>query len=963
MKNPILKKILPHAIAVVIFALLAGIYFAPVFSGYAVKQGDIEKFSGMAQEIKNHRETYNEEPLYTNSMFAGMDAQQISVLYPNDFLKYIMSAVGLWLPHPVNMLFLYMLGFYLLLLALDASKPLAGAGAVAYGFSSYFFTLIPAGHNSKAMAVAFLAFVLAGIIWTMKGRWKLGGVITLLFLALELKANHLQVTYYFAFLAIAVYLFYTIRHFVSLKNEVKDENIIDRPYKNDNTRAYFLKTLGVLSVAAVLALFANFANIYGTYAYAKHTMRGGAVLKAKKAEGDKGSEEGSGKLSFNYITQWSYGKGESWSFLVPNVKGGSSTDLGDDPELVQEKVMETVQENPELLQGVDGKKAQQAFSSAIQKSAYWGDQPFTSGPFYTGASLFFLFFMGMLFVKSGLKWIFFAIGIIALMLSWGHNLEGFNRFMVENFPMYGKFRAVTIVLVIVELVLPLIGILWLIEIFREKDYFQKETSLFFGKVKMLRSKLFLYASGVFVLFMLIFAISPSAIVSLKSGEEAASTDVDKHFEYFDGHMVKFGLASLPESFLELKKENFEAYKTQVKENVSKPAVENYKLYNPIVEKSEIRKDEVSGDAIRSLLFVLASIAILFMLIRGIIPVSYATIAFGLIFILDLFPVAKRYMNNEEGDNSDYAMYELAEKKQVPYNANMQDSAILVSEMRANPQLAQLIESEKSKAEQKYAESDFKELHIERELFKVLMQKTHYRVLNLNYSLAGDGRTGFFHKGLGGYHGAKFQRYQDLIDYYLEDEWQQLRAGTPVESMKIINMLNTKYVIGRGENPNNLGAVWFVSNIDWVNTPDEEIAKIGEVDLGNTAVIHQEFKSRVKESNPGDAKISLKSYKANEITYSVEGLQNSSVAVFSEIYYPLGWNAYIDGKKVEHFRVDYLLRGLSVPAGAKEVVFKFEHPTYGWTSTISMASSGLIILIVLAGIYLGFKEEFATNHGG
>ncbi len=956
MKHPIVKKFLPHAIAVAVFAVLASVYFAPVFSGYAVKQGDIEKFAGMAQEIKNHRQTYGEEPLYTNSMFAGMDAQQISVLYPGDILKTINNAVSLWLPRPVDMLFLYMLGFYLLLLALDASKPLAGAGAIAYGFSSYFFTLIPAGHNSKAMAVALLAFVLAGIIWTMKGRWKLGGILTLLFLALELKANHLQVTYYFAFLAVAVYLYYTIKHFMNNRNE--GEEVLDNPYQGETTKNYLFKTLGVLSIASILALFANFANIYGTYSYAKHTMRGGSVLKKEKKEGAE-SEDGSGKLSFNYITQWSYGKGESWSFLVPNVKGGSSLDLGGEPEDIQGKVMETFQENPESFQGVDVQRIDRALNSAIQKSAYWGDQPFTSGPFYTGASLFFLFFLGMIFVKSKLKWVFFGIGLIALLLSWGHNLEGFNRFMVNSFPMYGKFRAVTIVLVIVELVLPLIGLLWLIEIFKEKDYFKQETELFFGKVKMLRSKLFLYASGAFILFMIIFAASPSTVVSLRSGEEAASTSVEAHFNYFDGHKVKFGLAELPEELMKLKKENFEQYKAQVMERISKPAVENYKLYNPILEKSGIRKDEVSEDAMRSLLFVLATFLIIFLFLRGILTGQYAAYAFAFIFILDLFPVAKRYMNNEEGDSTDYAMYELAEKKQVPYDANMEDSTILMSEMQSNQELAMLIESEKKKAEQEYANSDFQEQHIEREVFRVLMQKTHYRVLNLNYGLAGDGYTGYFHKGLGGYHGAKFQRYQDLIDYYLEDEWSQLRAGAPIESMKIINMLNTKYVIGRGPNQNNLGAAWFVSNIDWVSTPEDEIKKIGEVDLATTAVVHDEFKSKIKSTNPGDATIKLNSYKANEIKYAVEGLESSSLAVFSEIYYPLGWNAYVDGKKVEHQRVNYLLRGIEIPAGAKEVVFKYEHPTYGWTSTISMACSSLILLIVIGGLYLGYKEEFAS----
>jgi hypothetical protein len=421
MKDFNFKSILPHLLVVLVFMLLTIVYFNPLLSGKAINQGDVERFKGMSKEIADYRDTYHKEPLWTNGMFSGMPAYQISVLYPSNWVRPLIKLTAMGIPHPACIIFLCMLGFYLLLLTFKVDRLLAAAGAVGFALSSYFVILIEAGHNPKGYAIAYMAPVIMGILMAYRGRMWLGSAIAGISLSLELASNHLQITYYLALLSGVIVLGELISAIVSKQI------------------ANFIKSSGLLLVAALLAVLPNITNLLVTEEYGKYTIRGASELSDEKQNKTSG-------LDRDYATQWSYGIGETFTLMIPNFKGGESQAIGD---------------NKTALANVSPEMQQYVGQSTDQ---YWGDQPFTSGPVYIGALICFLFVLAMFILKDNLKWYLLVATVLAIMLSWGKNYMGFTNFFMDYLPGYNKFRAVSMTLVIVEFTVPLIAILGIREI-------------------------------------------------------------------------------------------------------------------------------------------------------------------------------------------------------------------------------------------------------------------------------------------------------------------------------------------------------------------------------------------------------------------------------------------------------------------------------------------------------------------
>ncbi len=458
------KKAIGIIASILFFAVITLVYNAPVLEGKRLKQHDIEMYKGAAKEVTDFRNETGETSLWTNSMFGGMPAWTISVPLRSNLIQYVHKTLSLGLPSPLGSIFISMLGFFILLLVLDVGIGISAIGAIAYGFTSYLFIVIGAGHNTKAFAMAYMAPVIAGILLTYKGKYLWGGVLTALALALEINANHLQITYYLLIIALII----IIAELIS--------SIREKMFKR------FMKSSVILLFVAILSSLTFATKLYANYEFGKETTRGKPVLTRNEANQTKG-------LDRDYITQWSYGIGETWSLMIPNAKGGASAYIGS--------------KNPAL------EKADSRFRQNIaQSNAYWGDQPGTSGPVYVGAIVVFLFILGALTVKGNLKWALLIATLLSILLSWGKNFMGFTNFFLDYIPGYNKFRAVSMTLVIAEVTMPLLGFLGLAEIAKEPDGFKKNQKKFF------------IALGITAGFCLLFSLAPKLFFSFFSQSEA-----------------------------------------------------------------------------------------------------------------------------------------------------------------------------------------------------------------------------------------------------------------------------------------------------------------------------------------------------------------------------------------------------------------------------------------------------------
>ncbi len=829
MKNLSFTKIKPYIIGILIFIALSVIYFNPIIEGKSLKQGDITNFKGMSKEIVDFRNKTGQEPLWTNSMFGGMPAYQISVKYKSNLVRYIDKIFQLGLPHPANLVFLYFLGFFILLLVLKVDPWLSVLGAIAFAFSSYFFIIIQAGHNSKAHAIAYMAPVLAGIIISFRGKHILGAILSALFLSLELEAGHPQITYY-------LFLIIIILGITEFIYAVKQKTYIA-----------FLKTIGVLLIAGIIALGTNITSLWLTYQYGKKTIRGKSELTFNKKNKTTG-------LDKDYATAWSYGKAETMTLLIPDFMGGSS-------QGGLSKSSETYKALTD--HGVPQSKAKQYIKHL---PLYWGSQPFTSGPVYIGAIVFFLFILGLFIVKGKIKWWILAAVVLSILLAWGHNFMAFTNFFLDNVPFYNKFRSVSMTLVIAELAMPLLAVLAL------KKLFDKNSN----KKELLKSlKTSFYIVGGILLFFTLFS---GLLFSFKSPNDA---------QYIAGGYPGWLMKAIQED----------------------------------------RQSLLVADSFRSFIFVLLTFITLWAFISNKLKKKYTYIILTLLLLFDMWPIDKRYLNNEKS-NGMYVQWESKRKSKNPFQPTKADIEIL-----------------KDKA-------------------------PDFRVLNLAVNTFNDASTSYFHKSIGGYHGAKLRRYQEVIDHQLIPEiniFKKTLSNKPninsldllLSKFSALNMLNTKYIILNPEaqpllNSHALGNAWFVKDFELVDNADSEITALDNFDPAKTAIIDKRFKKYLQNYINGKdslAAIRLTSYKPNHLTYRYN-TSKEQLTVFSEIYYFKGWNAYIDGKLSPHFRANYILRAMIVPKGKHTIDFKFEPKVYYVGEKISLASSIILILLVLG---LGFVE--------
>ena len=430
-----MKKFLPDLIAILAFIVISFIYFFPAITEDRILfQHDTVAGAGAGQEAKEYYERTGERTRWTNALFGGMPTYQMSPSYDStEPLTFVQKVYHLFLPNYVWLTFIMMLGFYILLRAFGIPAWLAGLGGIIWGFSSYFFILIAAGHIWKFITLAYIPPTIAGIVLAYRKKYLLGGIITALFMAMQILSNHVQMTYYFLF--VIIFMVGAFFEDAWRKKELPQ----------------FFKATGVLIVAGLIGVSINLSNLYHTYEYSKETMRGKSELKY---EGAAAKQTSSG-LNRDYITQWSYGIGETFSLLVPNVKGGASVPLSR-----SEKAME---------------KANPMYSSLYsQLTQYFGDQPMTSGPVYVGAFVLMLFILGCFIVKGPMKWALLGATIFSILLSWGKNFMGLTDFFIDYIPMYNKFRAVSSILVIAEFTIPLLAILTLKEILTKPELLKEK---------------------------------------------------------------------------------------------------------------------------------------------------------------------------------------------------------------------------------------------------------------------------------------------------------------------------------------------------------------------------------------------------------------------------------------------------------------------------------------------------------
>lgn len=467
MNKPFMKKIIPHLIAIGVFLILSAIYFSPQLKGYILHQGDQINYQGMSKEIADFRQQTGEETLWTNSMFSGMPAYQIS-LKDHNVIKTIKNYILKIIPRPIGYLFFLMIGFYILLLCFDVNPWIAMIGAIAFGLSSINILYLMAGHNAKVHAISFIPPIIGSIFYAYRKNYVTGSALLALFVCLHIAANHFQMTYYMLYLILAIFIVEAYR-----------------AYKEKIT-SKFIKVSSVLLLAGILGVLPSFSNLLLTYEYSKYTTRGKSELTIS-AEKDTNKKIENDALDGDYIKQYSLGYGEIWSLVIPDVKGGKMGYIGNN-----EDVMADVSPNYK--------------STISQQNTYWGEQLASGGAFYFGASIFLLFVLGMFFIKDKIKWAFFAASLLAIILSWKYS--SIVDWFIEYMPLFNKFRDTKMMLVLAQVSFPLLGFLFLKLLMKNE----------------INKKKFLYVSGGVIGLIALFYVIPSVWFGFLSRAEVSQFD-------------------------------------------------------------------------------------------------------------------------------------------------------------------------------------------------------------------------------------------------------------------------------------------------------------------------------------------------------------------------------------------------------------------------------------------------------
>ena len=796
------KKIAPYLAALVVFVGFALAYCSPVLNGKVLQAGDVNTWRGGAEEAIEYNEQHNECTWWTNSMFGGMPTFQIAGRLPSGALRSKMetiSRIGFSDDKAIiGIIFAYFCGFFLMLICFGINPWLSIVGALALGMSSYFMLILPAGHMTKAVAIGLLAPVIGGFYAVMRKKYWLGIPLILVYSYVGITL-HPQMTYYICMLL-------GVMGCAELYIHIRDKQWKDLGI-----------SLGLLLICVAIVFGSKYSWWQMNSSYLKETMRGGHSELTKQAQ-DKPAEG----LDIKYATDWSYGKGETMTLLIPNWEGGASGyNVGKDSQLC--KTMRS--------QGVPKRDAEQFCEHA---PTYRGEKMFTSGAVYVGAVICFLFILGLLIVPGPYKWALLFATLMSIFLAWGKNMMWLTEFFFNYFPMYNKFRAVESILIVAEITMPLLGFMGLQRIIDGEVEWKK-----------LRNSL-LIAGGVIGLLCVLGA-------------------------------TFIGVADLSSS-----------YDAQWKNQVPQW------LYDAILNE---RAAMAKADAWRSLLFVALAFALTFWYAwqqnkeKKTAHMYVLCAGLTVLILADMVPVDKRFFNN---DNF------IKKKENEAY-------------FKIQPWEEQILQD----------------------------KSLDYRVLNLNTNTFNDSRTSYRLKSIGGYSAVKLRRYQDLIDEHISKmNWN------------VINMLNTKYIVTRQgviPNPDAMGNAWFVDEVQFVSTPDDESDALNTLDLHTTAVADEKFRSALTcEPQPNESdEIVLTEYQPNALSYHAI-TTTDRVAVFSEIYYPEGWHIYVDGKEIALGRVNYVLRAAVIPAGEHTIKMEFV-PSALRVDTWSYACVILLLIIAICGI--------------
>lgn len=795
--------------AIAVMAIAAFFFFFPDdIEGNVLQQHDIRQGIANGEEARAFHEATGETTRWTDSLFGGMPTFQISPSYPaGSWLDWVMSVYTLGLPSPANLVFAMMLGFFIMCLCMRMRWELALLGALAWGFSSYFIIIIGAGHIWKFVTLAYIPPTIGGLVLAYRGRYLAGGALAALFGALQLQSNHPQMSYYFGFVMLAMVLAW-------LWDALRSKEM----------KRWTVATLVTLG-AGIIAIGINVPSLYNSYEYSKETIRGRSTLLTA----DNATASDNFGMSKRAITAWSYGIDETFTLLIPNVKGGASIK----PVAAENQILSVAETDKAQKLADEGNLSQQELSFMAQFPQYFGEQPMTNGPVYVGAFICVLAIIALFIVPGAMKWALLAVMLLSIFLSWGHNFNALTNFFIDYVPGYNKFRTVSSMLVVVEFCIPLLAILALKRMLDDGDFYRNKKTLFHT------------VFGISAAICLLAWIAPSIF-----GNGFTTGEIEQ--------LRSMGIWNRPE----------------------------YQNLFRSIEQS--RQSLVASDSIRSLIFIAGGWGILMLYFNSVIREKSVLICILCGWVLiDLFAVNKRYVN------SDNFVAEI--EAEATFEPTAADKAILAD-------------------------------------------KGHYRVLDA--ADFGGARSSYFHKTIGGYHAAKLTRYNDLID-------KQISKG----NQGVLNMLNTKYVMSGEQyelNPDANGSAWFVERIDYVANPDAEMTALDSLDTKHAAVAQNEFKNVLGQASPvstGDT-ITLRSYAPNKLVYSSRSA-TGGVGVFSEVWFPWGWNATIDGKPAEIGRVNYVLRALKIPAGEHEITFEFKPKSVEVTNTISYVSIALLYALCIA----------------
>lgn len=817
-----LKKALPHVLAILVFLVVTVLFCKPVLDGKTLNQHDtgIDGWRGSAQNAFDVKEKTGTMPLWSTSVFSGMPNYQIAMEGKSALPVDLNKVFGLGLPKPMNFFFIACVCFYILCVVLRFNPVIGVLGGLAFAYSTYNPLIISAGHETKMLTIAYMPFLLAGLLLIFTKRYWVGLAVATLGATLVLMANHPQIAYYFFMIAGAVTIGYVI---IWIKN---------KDFK------HLAISFGLSAIAALVGLGCYSLAFLTTNEYTKYTMRGGKSIEIKGNEVKAVKTTG---LDADYAMSYSMSKVEPLIMLMPKAVGGSSgTMLKEDSKVIEKLAAAGV---PEM----------QAAQFASQTPAYWGGMTkpgdYSGGPAYIGAIIFILAVIGFVVVKNPLKWPLLIISILAVLMSWGSYFFGFNEFLFNSLPLYNKFRAPSMALVICQLTLPLMAVITVYTLFFEKNA---------GDFLKTNFKKILYTLG-----------GITAVLALLYVGQSYSSGFDE--QVMQMQMDPNGGDTLNRAIIAGMKAD--------------------------------RQGQFGGQVVRAVLFMALVLGVVYAVLKNMIKPVVAVVVLAAISFIDLWAVDKQYFSDELYIAKD----EITNQIEVP-------------------------------------------TALDQEIFKD--KDPHFRV----YDVAGlnKNRVSYFHRSALGYSAVKLRIYQDIIERYF--------AAAPNE--QILNALDVRYIINRDQagqeqlipNPNAYGAAWFVKAVKPVATEVEELQAIGNTNLKDTAIVPQSaLKSGSNLTADSTSSVTLVKYTNDEIEYNASS-NSGGFVVLSEVYYPAGWNAYIDGKKTDIVKANYFMRGIVVPQGKHSIKLSFEPETVKRGMNISYLSSWLLIIIVLGGLFMQWWVE-------